>query len=624
MAGATTIRSASATGVPAEAAAPVAERRLFAIAHADMVGYSRLIGLDDRGTIARLKQLRQSLIEPAIQSRGGRLIQTAGDSFLVTFESVTEAVEWALEVQRRVPILDKEQPPERRMRFRVGIEMGDVIADGPDLHGDSVNVAVRLQAACPPGGICVSGAVHDHVKCTIEVEFRHIGLLKLKNILRPVDAFVALLDTNGCDRWTVAMEGAVSVDPNADAPAPVFATSAGGPPLLAVLPFQQFGDDAVPSHVSDGMLTDIVCQLAGLHEIGVISYGSTLGLHDRVGDLRSIGRQLGARYIVRGAFRHAGNHTRLTAELTDAETGTVTWARTLELGNFLSFESQDLVVGQIVNTLAPRVRDVERHRIRGKRPDSLSVYEKVLMAREGILKLQREEFFRAKDLLDQVVVDEPEYAEAYSLSADWHGLLVGQGWSLDRAKDVAAVDRLARRALSLDQDNVRALVCYGHRKSLLHRDYPAALEMFRRALHAAPSSAHALLKSSYTFAYIGEADEAVRRAERALLLSPCDYEPHLFYSALCVAHYTAGHYDVAAEWGRRTIWETTKLRNTAAWAAASLAALGRIAEAQEIAAMTKDQWPHRRVQNAVARHPYQDAERRRRYGEHLLAAGFPP
>ena len=619
----TTIRPTPKPGVLAAGASPMVERAFFAIAHLDMVGYSRLIGLDDLGTIDRLRKLRRALIDPAIQEYGGRLVQTAGNSLLVIFDSLTEAVRCMIEIQQTVPVLDEEPLPERRMRFRVGIELGEVISDGGGVHGESVAIAVRLQSACPPGCICVSGAVHEHIRTVIKTGFERIGPLTLKNIAQLVDAFVARIDCEGAARQGAELAADPPVHDHLRASVRILPNPSGGRPRLAVLPFEQFDNQTIPRHVSDGLVADIICQLAGLRELSVISHGSTIALRGAAADPLRIGRQLGARYLVRGSLRRAGLRTRLTTELTEADSGSIIWARTIDLDGMLSFDGQDRVVGQVVNTLAPRVREIELQRIRGKRPDSLSVYEKVLLARENVLLLRNETFALAKSLLDEAVAEEPDYADAYALAADWHGLRLGQGWSSDRRSDVAAVDRLAQQALLLDGDNVRALVCYGHRKSLLHRDYPAALEMFRRALDAAPSSAHAWLKSSYTFAYIGEAEEAIRRAERALEFSPCDREPHLFYSALCVAHYTAGNFDTAAQWGMQALGEPTMLRATVGWTAASLAALGRITEAHDLAARAVGHWPHRDVQDAVARHPYQNPAWRQRYGELLLAAGFP-
>jgi adenylate cyclase len=608
-----------ASGAAVTAAAGAARRTFFAIARVGVAEYARLIGGDDLGTIERLRKLRRGVIAPALREHGGRVLQANADSLLVIFDSLTEAVRCMVDVQRMLPVRDEGSMAGCAIRLRVGIELGDVVADGAAVHGTGVAAAVRLEQACPPGGIYVSGSVYEQVRKRVDFAFEPAGRLPVSNSPRGIEVFAVRLDAG--TGATPANAGTTDAD-RAVWQRPV--SIRGEPPRLAVLPFEQFDQDPIPKHVSDGLVADIICQLAGLRDLAVVSHGSTIGLRGSGADPTRIGRQLQADYLVRGALRRVGARARLTTELVETGGSSIVWARAIDVDDLMSFDGQDRVVGQVVNTLAPRVREIELHRIRGKRPDSLTVYEKVLLARENILMLQPDAFAQAKLLLDQATAAEPDYAEAYALAADWHGLMVGQGWSADRKADVAAVDRLAQQALLLDGDNVRALVCYGHRKSLLHRDYPAALEMFRRALDAAPSSAHAWLKSSYTFAYIGEAGEAVRRAERAVELSPRDREPHLFYSALCVAHYTAGNFDTAACWGMQTLHEPTMLRATVGWTAASLAAAGRTRQARDLAAGARGHWPHRGVSDAVARHPYQDPAWRHRYGEHLLAAGFPP
>lgn len=408
-------------------------------------------------------------------------------------------------------------------------------------------------------------------------------------------------------------------------PAPAFPVPRTLGPPIAVLPFRQIGAEAVPSHLHQGLVTDIVCQLAGLRELSVISHGSTLGLQDGEQDPRAVGRMLGARYVVRGAMVRLGALLRLTTELADAETGMVVWARTHETSASVTFADQDRVVAQIVNTLAPRVRDIELQRIRGSRPESLSTYDKVLLAREHLMVMERDSFLTAKTLLDEVVAAEPGYADAYALAADWHSLFMSQGWTSDRIGHLGAVERLARQALTLDGDNVRALIFYGHRRSLLHRDYDGARALFGHALEVAPSSAHGWLWSSYTYSYLGDAEEALRRAGRALELSPRDRNAHDFYSALCVAHYTAGNYADAVEWGEKALGEKNSvLSATLGWTAAAYAGMGKPEAASHLARRAAEAIPDRRVRDVVARHPYKEAHRREAYGAHLVAAGFPP
>jgi DNA-binding SARP family transcriptional activator/TolB-like protein len=419
------------------------------------------------------------------------------------------------------------------------------------------------------------------------------------------------------------------MDPSSDTDTPPRHTvpaalaHAGSSPPIAVLPFRQIGDETIASHLAEGMVVDVICQLAGLHELRVISHGTSLGLKDPELDARTVGRMLGVRYVVTGAMRRSGGHLRLTIELADGESGMVIWARSHDTSARLAFDDQDRIVAQIVNTLAPRVHEVELRRVRGKRPETLTVYEKVLLARENLLGMDQCGFVAAKRLLDEAIEAEPHYAEPYALLADFHGLMAAEGLSIDRNADVAAVETLTRKALKLDSDNLRALTFYAHRKSLLQRDYAGAQELFRRALDISPSSAAAWLWSSYAYSWVADTNEALRRAYRALELSPRDRRLPDFYSAICTAHYTAGDFHDAAEWGLRALAERDVMRGTYRWTAASFAALGQLDRAREIMTEGMEKLPTQRVSDLMRDHPYRDTERRHGYCKHLLAAGFP-
>jgi len=411
--------------------------------------------------------------------------------------------------------------------------------------------------------------------------------------------------------------------PVRDAPVRLEPVPYGSPPPIAVLPFVQLGEETVASHLADGILVDTVCQLAGLRELQVISHGSTLGYRDPAVDIRQVGRELGVRYVVRGAMRRQGAHLRLTTELADAGTGAVVWARSHDTSATLDFADQDRLVAQIVNTLAPRVQELELRRIRGMRPEGLTVYDKVLLAREHLLTLRREEYESARLLLGEVIVTEPGYGEAYALLADYFGIAMTQGWLADRTGTIRTVGELTQKALELDRDNCRALMFQAHRQSLLHRDFPEAMRLFDQALRLWPGSAHCWAWSSYTWAYVSEAQEAIRRVGRALELSPRDREAHQFHSALCVAHYVAGNFAEAADWGRRAAVDPAVLRATLRWTAASLVAAGEVAEAREMMQRAMREIPGQTVGEVIRNSPLRDEATRRTYGAHLLAAGFP-
>jgi adenylate cyclase len=323
-----------------------------------------------------------------------------------------------------------------------------------------------------------------------------------------------------------------------------------------------------------------------------------------------------------GRIRRGGDRLRITTELTEAETGQIVFSHTDDAYVNMSFDDQDRIVARLVNVLVPQVRETELRRIRGKRPNVLSVYEKILLSREHILLLDRDRFGEAKTLVDEVIAADPGYGEAYALAAEWHSTMAGEGWSSDRSTEIARVEQLNRTALDLDNCNLRALVSYGYRKSIHHRDHAGAIRTFTQALDVAPSSASAWALSGLCFAFAGEATEAVRHASRAMELSPFDREAYKLFHALCVAHYTQGDYERAAEWGLRALAETNVWRGTLGFTAASLAALGRLQEAQEITAHVKEKWPIRRIGDIMKSIAYQDPNRRKLYGEHLRAAGY--
>jgi len=390
-----------------------------------------------------------------------------------------------------------------------------------------------------------------------------------------------------------------------------------------VLPLRESGEYRLPAHVSDGLTSDVIAQLAGLRELSVISHGSTIGLRDPVMEPQSIGRLLNAHYLIMTRVRRGGDRLRLTTELTDAASGEVVYVHTDDTAAELSFEDQDRMVARLVNVLVPQVRESELRRIRGQRPKVLSVYDKILLSREQIMLVDREGLQEVRGLLAQVMEQDPGYGEAYALAADWHGIMVGEYWSSDRAADIAAIDQYSKTALRMDSCNLRALVSYGYRRAINHRDSTSAMRMFKQALDLAPSAANAWALSGLCCAFAGDAPEAVRRATRAVELSPFDREAYKFQHALCVAHYTNGDHESAVAHGLQALEETPVWRATLTFTAASLAALGRTDDAREIVERFSSRWKPRRVADVVASVAYRDIARRSTLADHLRAAGYP-
>jgi adenylate cyclase len=269
------------------------------VLYADMVGYSRLIGLDDAGTLERLRALRRDLIDPAIEEHGGTVVQTGGDSLLVAFDSIDGAVRCAVQVQQQMPLHAAAAQQDRVIRFRVGINIGDAIADGTDLHGDAVNVVARLQAECPPGGICVSRSVRDHVHGRLDVTFTELGVLKLKNIARPIEVFV--------------LQPATGATSHVVKPLPE-------KPSIAVLPFDNLSGDPDQQYFADGLTEDILTALARFSQLTVIARNSTFVYKGRAVAITDVGRDLNVRYVLEGSVRRYGDRLRVTAQLIEAAT----------------------------------------------------------------------------------------------------------------------------------------------------------------------------------------------------------------------------------------------------------------------------------------------------------------
>jgi adenylate cyclase len=322
-------------------------RKLIAVVYADMVGYSRLIGLDDMGTLERLRSLRRNLIDPTIEQHGGRIVQTGGDSLLIVFDSIDGAVRCAVKVQQEVHIHDGDKPPDRAIRFRFGINIGDAIADGTDLHGDAVNVAARLQAECPPGGICISRSVRDHIHGRLGLEFEELGPLNLKNIARPVVAFVVRSSNHQSQ-----------ITPNGPS-APIHDVEQPARLSLVVLPFRNLGGKPDEDYLADAISQDLTIELARIPGVLVITH--TSGVAERHGpvNIKRIGGELGVRYVVEGVLRKLGDKVRISVKLIAMATNQQIWADRFDEKIEDLTAGHDVVVHRISRILDSRILNAE-------------------------------------------------------------------------------------------------------------------------------------------------------------------------------------------------------------------------------------------------------------------------
>jgi adenylate cyclase len=413
-----------------------------------MVGYSRLIGLDDQGTLDRLRALRREVIDPAIAEHGGRIIQTGGDSLLVVFDSVDGAVRCGVQVQEQVPVHDGDQSPDRAIRFRVSINLGDAIADGTDLHGDAVNVVARLQTECPPGGICVSRSVRDHVHGRLGLQFEELGPLNLKNIARPVEAF--LIRNHG--QATLSRSAEQSLIHGGSEPLPL-----PDKPSIAVLAFANMSGDVDQEYFSDGISDDIITELSRSRSLFVIARNSSFTYKGQAVATKQVARELGVRYIVEGSVRRAAKHVRVNAQLVDAETGSHIWAERYDRSDAEVFAVQDEITTAVVTAIEPAISDAELRRILRKRPENLGAWEAYQRGLWHMAKFDATEHERAKEFFHQAIELDVTLGTAYSALA--HVCLSEGLLFFTRPPREAArlAEEWARKAVAINPDDSDAL-----------------------------------------------------------------------------------------------------------------------------------------------------------------------
>lgn len=594
--------SAGSAGLENSGTAKPLRPRLVAIVHLDMVSYSRLIGLDVTGTLLRLRAFRSGLIDPLLDQHYGRLVQTGGDSLLLTFDSVMSAVAFAVALQRAVPEHDGGSPIDRRIRFRVGIDVGDVIPDGTDLHGNNVNIAVRLQTACPAGGICVSRAVHDHVRDQAPVPFSRLGTLSLKNILHPIEAF----------SWHPDSEKDASgsaIGPDSAVPAPAMPQARPMPfgPSIAILPFRMVPARAEDAYFADGIVEDIIHMLAAQKELFVISRGSSMLFSQPDIDTRLIASELGVRYLLHGTVRRAADRLRIRTELTDTETAGVIRSDQYDGVPDDLFDLQESIAIRVAATIAPQVRERELRRAMRKPPSSLTAYDLVLQALDQLYRFDNASFVRARDFLERAIALDPDYGPAHGYLAYWYIFHVGEGRSRDPDADARAAAGAAAAAIERDTNDALALAIYGHVQSFLLHDYDQGLHYLDRALAAGPNCAMAWTMSSAIRGYLDQGAEAVRHAQRGLLLSPLD--AHIFWheGLLAQALYINGQYeDAVAMAGRGARRNPSVMFNLRVLIASQVAA-GAAEDARQNAARLMRALPDFRLSDYAPRCPFRGA-----------------
>ena len=550
------------------------ERRLAAIVATDVAGYSRLMGLDEVGTLRALKGHREELIDPAIAEHHGRIVKTMGDGLLVEFASAVEAVACALVIQRGMCGRNAAVQPEKRIVLRCGINLGDVIVEDKDIYGDGINVAARLQALSEPGGILLSRAVRDQIRDKLDVALADRGELALKNIARPVRAFGLSADSSATSAPTRSSEHAAW-----KAPATPASVEALSRPSIAVLPFENMSGDPEQEYFASGVVEDITTALARLRWLFVIARNSSFAYGGRAVDVKQIGRELGVRYVLEGSIRKAGSRIRSAAQLIETASGGHIWADRYDRDLSDIFALQAELAQSVVAAIEPSLFDVEIVRAKAKPTESLEAYDYYLRALWERRTTAGENCLEATVLLRHAIELDPNYAEALAALADCildqknRGLIE----DADRANEEAR--QFAMRAVAADPESGSVLAIAAD-TLLCSGDAQRALSLAERALRALPGSAFVLNRCGKVYVHNGEYDKAASYFEASLKINPRDPRGNDAYNGLAFAHFFARRFDDAVYWARRMAAETIVQSPTRRFAAAALAHLGRRDEAR--------------------------------------------
>ena len=572
------------------------ERKLAAILAADVVGYSRLMSDNEADTFDRLRAHRKELFEPEIAKHHGRIFKLMGDGLLAEFGSVVDAVECAAGLQREMARRNDGLPDNRRIQVRIGINLGDVIVEGEDRHGDGVNIAARLQELAEPGGLAVSGTAYDHLQGKVGIALEFLGEQHVQNIARPVRVYRARLDR------PITVEKPTLALPDK--------------PSIAVLPFMNMSGDPEQQYFSDGVTEDIITELSRFRRLQVLARHSSFRYRGQDVDPVRVGRELGVQFLVEGSVRRLAEHMRITAQLIDAASGHHVWAERFDCNQEDVFAIQDQVVRRIVGTLVGRLDAAGVERARRKPPASLAAYECVL--RGAALPFGNPSVDAEKRrMFERAIALDPDYGLAYARLAfvvflDWFADMTGSDLALDRAFE------LASKAIVLDENDSTCQRALGwmhlHRKS-----FELAEEYFQRALELNPNDPEQVANGGFLYAFLGKPDDAIDWLSKARRLDPY-FNPIRYWHFIGFAHFIAHRYEEAiaafSHSSTMPFW-------VQAYLAASYALTDKSDRAWEVATQVLSLKPDFSSTRLAAKEPFKRPEDKEHLLHGLRKAGLP-
>jgi TolB-like protein/class 3 adenylate cyclase len=587
------------------------ERRLAAILAADVAGSCRLIGIDEEGTLAQLKALRKTLFDPKIAEHHGRIVKNTGDGALVEFASVVDAVRCADEIQRSMAEQNTDVPQDRRIEFRIGIHVGDIIIADDDIFGDGVNIAVRLEGIAEPGGVSISDDAHRQIRGKIGIDYDDMGPQVLKNIAEPMRVWRVRIGPN--------FSPAMLTKPPIETALPL---ALPDKPSIAVLPFTNMSGDPEQDYFADGMVDDIITALSHFKALFVIARNSSFTYKGRAVDVKQVGRELGVRYVLEGSVRKAANRVRITGQLVDTATGAHLWADRFDGGLDDIFDLQDKVTASVVGAIAPKLEQAEIERAKRKPTESLDAYDYYLRGIASVHLWTKEANAEALRLFYRASELDPDFATAYGMAAWCYVWRKLNGWMMEPAQDIAETKRLAERAAALGRDDAVALSYGGCALAYVANDAEGGAALVDRALVLNPNLAAAWTASGWVRTSLGETDTVIEHMAHAMRLSPLDPLMFSMQAVTAIGHFFAGRYSDAALWAEKAVREQPSLI-TLRVAAASYASAGRSEDAHQAIARALQFDPDMCVSNLKDRLMQFRPEHFAKYADALRKAGLP-
>jgi adenylate cyclase len=579
------------------------QRRLAAILAADVVGYSRLMGVDEESTLRTLQSYRE-IIDRLIARHEGRIFTTGGDSVLAEFASSVEAVRCAIAIQEELTVRNTEFVEDRRMHFRIGINIGDVMVEGDNLFGDGVNVAARLESIAEPGGICISGSVFDQVRNKLSIGFEDIGSQKVKNIAEPISAYRlvpgerlvsadATIAARPSDsrRWLVPATAAIALviivagglavwrpwTPTVE-PASVerMASALPDKPSIAVLPFNNMSDDPGQEYFADGMSEDLITDLSKISGLFVIARNSSFVYKNQAVNVKDVGNALGVRYVLEGSVRKLGDKVRINAQLIDAETGGHLWADRFDRDYGDVFKLQNEVIRHIVSALEVNLRGDEETRLVKRHTDSVEAYDLFLKGQREFFKFTHEGNIEARRYYRLATERDPNFARAFANLGWTHARDYQDGWSSSPEDSLNKALALANDAASID-DSVSQVHWVLGQVLLFKKDYEGALAEAKRTIELSPSNPDAKILLARILAFSGNPKESIRLINEAMIINP--YYPMQYLMNIGIAHFASGEYDKAEVALVKAINRNPEAQRARMWLVATYANSGQLDEA---------------------------------------------